>query len=119
MLSRTFRKLAIGQPSHVTHSHLLSPHELTIGLTKAEYASRRKALLDAVDTSSSVGIVLTGNTTRYATQNILYRVQWGDDVSSYPFQQNTNFYYTCGLDEPDTALFLGTTLIEDNLGRAT
>ncbi|KAI9190496.1 aminopeptidase [Blastocladiella emersonii ATCC 22665] len=77
------------QPLAHTHGHLFgSLAELTPGITAAEYAARRERLMAQLPSGSAA--VLVGNPTTFATQKIFNQ-----------FQQNTDFFYMTGLDEPD------------------
>ncbi|RKP14526.1 peptidase M24, structural domain-containing protein [Piptocephalis cylindrospora] len=82
-----------GQPLPSSHPHLLGPKDLTLGIEAAEYAERRRQLLEHLEPSSAA--VILGYETRYATNNIFY-----------PFQQATDFFYLTGFDEPEAAAVL-------------
>ncbi|GAA6046470.1 hypothetical protein JCM3770_004938 [Rhodotorula araucariae] len=85
-----------GQPLPSTHPHLLAPGQLTPGISAAEYARRRRALVDRLDDGAVV--VIAGGKTVYSSQNIFYR-----------FRQRSNFWYLTGFEEPDSALVLEKT----------
>ena len=94
-----------GQPAAQTHPHLIKKGEVTPGITKEEYQSRRTKLLNsAIDAFSSVTsvkdhiIIIPSATKSYMSANI-----------PYPFRQNTDFLYLCGFQEPDSVLLLHTT----------
>lgn len=40
--------IRFGQPTHLTHSHLLKPNELAIGLKPSEFADRRYRLMEKI-----------------------------------------------------------------------
>ncbi|KAG0303728.1 Xaa-Pro aminopeptidase 3 [Dissophora globulifera] len=82
-----------GQPTWMTHPHLMKQGEITPGLTATEYELRRTLLMESLPKGSIV--ISTSYRTRYMTNNIFY-----------PFHQNTDFYYLCGFNEPDSALVL-------------
>ncbi|GAA6012092.1 hypothetical protein JCM10207_005125 [Rhodosporidiobolus poonsookiae] len=82
-----------GQPLPSTHPHLLAPGELTPGISAAEYADRRRRLMDGLEDGAMV--VVAGGKTLYMSQNIFYR-----------FRQRSNFWYLTGFEEPDSALIL-------------
>ncbi|KAI8822263.1 peptidase M24, structural domain-containing protein [Fimicolochytrium jonesii] len=86
----------IGQPTPDTHPHLLKPGEVTRGIQGTEYAARRARLVSGLPDGSVV--VVAGYGLRYATQGIFY-----------PFHQNTDLFYLCGVNEPDCALVLEKT----------
>ncbi|KAG1380929.1 hypothetical protein G6F61_003626 [Rhizopus arrhizus] len=72
---------------------ILSNGEVTPGFTAVEYEKRRSNLMSTLPEDSVV--VCLGYGTRYMTNNIFY-----------PFHQNTDFWYLCGFNEPDSALIL-------------
>ncbi|KAI8601280.1 peptidase M24 [Dissophora ornata] len=82
-----------GQPTWMTHPHLMNQGEITPGLTAAEYELRRTLLMESLPKGSVV--ISTSHRTRFMTNNIFY-----------PFHQQTDFYYLCGFNEPDAALVL-------------
>lgn len=69
-------------------------NKVTPGFTAVEYEKRRSNLMSTLPEDSVV--VCLGYGTRYMTNNIFY-----------PFHQNTDFWYLCGFNEPDSALILG------------
>ncbi|XP_029446310.1 xaa-Pro aminopeptidase 3 isoform X2 [Rhinatrema bivittatum] len=91
----------LGQPSPVTHPHLLKPGEVTPGLTQVEYALRRHQLMSLIQKEAhdrgvtEHTVILLSNPTFYMTNDI-----------PYPFHQDTNFLYLCGFREPDSILVL-------------
>lgn len=94
-----------GQPAAQTHPHLLKQGEVTPGITKGEYQSRRTKILNsAIKTFSGVDsvkdhiVIIPSATKSYMTYDI-----------PYPFRQNTEFLYLCGFLEPDSVLLLHTT----------
>ncbi|KAG0045961.1 hypothetical protein BGZ83_008835 [Gryganskiella cystojenkinii] len=82
-----------GQPTWMTHPHLMKQGEITPGLSAAEYELRRTLLMESLPENSIV--VATSHKTRFMTNNIFY-----------PFHQHTDFHYLCGFNEPDSALVL-------------
>ncbi|KAG9301938.1 hypothetical protein G9A89_020982 [Geosiphon pyriformis] len=82
-----------GQPTFMTHPHLIKRSEITPGISSVEYELRRTHLLESLPTNS-VAISL-GYRTRYMSNKVFY-----------PFHQNTDFFYLCGFNEPDAALIL-------------
>ncbi|KAF9932149.1 hypothetical protein FBU30_008836 [Linnemannia zychae] len=82
-----------GQPTWMTHPHLMKEGEITPGLTALEYEIRRTSLMQSLPKGSIV--ISTSYRTRFMTNNIFY-----------PFHQHTDFYYLCGFNEPDSALVL-------------
>ena len=93
-----------GQPAAQTHPHLLKHGEVTPGITKEEYNSRRTTLLNsAVNTFKGVDsikdhiVIIPSAAKTYMSHDI-----------PYPFRQNTDFFYLCGFQEPDSVLILHT-----------
>ncbi|KAI8346437.1 peptidase M24, structural domain-containing protein [Mortierella sp. GBAus27b] len=82
-----------GQPTWMTHPHLMKEGEITPGISATEYELRRSILMQGLPTGSIV--ILSSHRTRFMTNNIFY-----------PFHQQTDFYYLCGFNEPDSALVL-------------
>ncbi|KAI9233266.1 MAG: peptidase M24, structural domain-containing protein [Podila humilis] len=82
-----------GQPTWMTHPHLMKQGEITPGISSAEYEVRRTLLMECLPKNSIV--ISTSHRTRFMTNNIFY-----------PFHQHTDFSYLCGFNEPDSALVL-------------
>ncbi|KAM4882540.1 xaa-Pro aminopeptidase 3 isoform 1-T1 [Thomomys bottae] len=91
----------LGQPSPVTHPHLLRPGEVTPGLSQVEYALRRHKLMSLIhkETQGQSGtdqtVIVFSNPTYYMSNDI-----------PYTFHQDNNFLYLCGFQEPDSILVL-------------
>ncbi|XP_051904157.1 xaa-Pro aminopeptidase 3 [Hippocampus zosterae] len=95
----------LGQPSPFTHPHLIKHGEVTPGLSQTEYELRRHRLASLIEAKSDkLGPFASSDThvlivlsypTRYMTNDI-----------PYPFHQNQDFLYLCGILEPDSALVL-------------
>ncbi|XP_021038440.1 xaa-Pro aminopeptidase 3 isoform X1 [Mus caroli] len=91
----------LGQPSPVTHPHLLRPGEVTPGLSQVEYALRRHKLMALVHkeaqghSGTDHTVVVLSNPTYYMSNDI-----------PYTFHQDNNFLYLCGFQEPDSILVL-------------
>ena len=90
-----------GQPAACTHPHLLQQGEVTPGITKQEYFTRRCRLMYKVMcaeghcVSSRHIVIIPSATKQYMTEDI-----------PYPFRQNSNFVYLCGFQEPDSILVM-------------
>ncbi|KAF9994138.1 hypothetical protein BGZ79_001137 [Entomortierella chlamydospora] len=69
------------------------PPVVTPGISASEYELRRTILMQGLPKGSIV--ISTSHRTRFMTNNIFY-----------PFHQQTDFYYLCGFNEPDSALVL-------------
>ncbi|XP_027535964.1 xaa-Pro aminopeptidase 3 isoform X2 [Neopelma chrysocephalum] len=91
----------LGQPSPITHPHLLKPGEVTPGLSQVEYALRRHKLMVLIQKEAhgwdglDHTVILLSNPTYYMSNDI-----------PYIFHQDTNFLYLCGFQEPDSILVL-------------
>ncbi|XP_077358427.1 xaa-Pro aminopeptidase 3 isoform X1 [Festucalex cinctus] len=95
----------LGQPSPFTHPHLIKHGEVTPGLSQTEYELRRHRLASLIEaqsdklgpsaSSSTHVLIVLSHPTRYMTNDI-----------PYPFHQNQDFLYLCGILEPDSALVL-------------
>ncbi|KAI9034138.1 peptidase M24, structural domain-containing protein [Hyaloraphidium curvatum] len=83
----------IGQPTFLSHPHLLQAGEITTGISRQEYRERRSNLMKAVP-EGSIAIV-GGYGVRYMTGGIFY-----------PFRQNSDLLYLTGCEEPDCAVVL-------------
>ncbi|KAJ1910620.1 aminopeptidase [Tieghemiomyces parasiticus] len=84
---------AIGQPTPETHPHLMTTGEVTPGITAAEYALRRRKLLERLPAESIA--VAFGHRLQYKATHVFY-----------PFHQNSDFLYLTGFNEPDAILLL-------------
>ncbi|KAL1917293.1 uncharacterized protein VTP21DRAFT_4949 [Calcarisporiella thermophila] len=82
-----------GQPVPETHPHMMKRGEITPGIPAIEYELRRSKLMSLLPENSVV--ISLGYRTRYMSNNVFY-----------PFHQNTDFWYLCGFNEPDSALVL-------------
>lgn len=91
----------LGQPSPVTHPHLLRPGEVTPGLSQVEYALRRHKLMALVHKEAQ-GHSGTDHTVVVLSNPIYYM---SNDIP-YTFHQDNNFLYLCGFQEPDSILVL-------------
>ncbi|KAG1352502.1 hypothetical protein G6F62_002662 [Rhizopus arrhizus] len=88
-----YSRQAIDSDDSGEDEEILSNGEVTPGFTAVEYEKRRSNLMSTLPEDSVV--VCLGYGTRYMTNNIFY-----------PFHQNTDFWYLCGFNEPDSALIL-------------
>lgn len=92
-----------GQPTPITHPHLLQKGELIQGITAEEIQGRRQRLLDNIQKysydlhkkHSSHLIVIPSASKKYMSDKI-----------PYVFRQNTDFLYLSGCLEPDSALVM-------------
>ncbi|XP_039265337.2 xaa-Pro aminopeptidase 3-like [Styela clava] len=96
----------LGQPTAYSHPFLMKTDEVTPGLTKENYRTRRHNLIELIcnekvttpqqdKISNKHIIVVLGNPVNYMSQDIPYQ-----------FHQNTNFSYLTGFQEPDSCLVM-------------
>ncbi|KAJ9087455.1 aminopeptidase [Entomophthora muscae] len=83
----------VGQPSHMTHPHLMKPDELMVGMPRTEFEMRRAQFMSKLP-EGSVAIIM-GHRLKYRSNNIFY-----------PFHQNPNLLYLTGFNQPDAVLVL-------------
>ncbi|KAM9229836.1 xaa-Pro aminopeptidase 3 isoform 4-T5 [Dugong dugon] len=101
ILERKIPNRYLGQPSPLTHPHLLRPGEVTPGLSQVEYALRRHKLMSLIQKEAQgqrgtdQTVVLLSNPTYYMSNDI-----------PYTFHQDNNFLYLCGFQEPNSILVL-------------
>jgi len=76
-----------GQPTPETHPELLSPGEITVGITADEYAARRKRLVSEIP-ANGVVLLPSGNTV------------YMSGIIPYPFRQDADFFYLSGMIQP-------------------
>ncbi|KAL4795107.1 peptidase M24, structural domain-containing protein [Aspergillus venezuelensis] len=81
-------ELKFGQPLHETHPHLLSPGELTPGITALEYAHRRSRLANRLP-KHAVAVLAAAEVT-YQAPAIFNE-----------YRQDSNFFYLTGFNEPN------------------
>ncbi|KAF7718278.1 Intermediate cleaving peptidase 55 [Penicillium ucsense] len=94
-------ELQFGQPLHETHPHLLSPGELTPGITAVEYAQRRSRLANKLPKGAVA--VLAASEVKYRAPGIFHE-----------YRQETNFYYLTGFNEPDALAVIANDGSGDN-----
>jgi intermediate cleaving peptidase 55 len=75
-----FSTMTMGQPTASTHPHLLSPGELTPGLTREAFASRRARLAASLPPGSV--IVVPSAPTSWMSHDV-----------AYPYRADTDFRY--------------------------
>jgi len=89
----------LGQPTWITHSHILKENEVVPGFSVEEFVSRREKLVEHILSRKTTGdshiIVVPSASTQYMTEKI-----------PYVFRQNTDFRYLTGCMEPDSALVI-------------
>lgn len=92
----------IGQPTYLSHPHLLKPNEITPNIFKDEFKKRREKLIELVlkskQKSNNKGndlIIIPASNKKYMSDKI-----------PYVFRQNTDFLYLTGCQEPDCCLVI-------------
>ena len=86
-LSSTVKEF-IGQPTPLTHPHLLKEGEITVGIQRDDFKQRRNVLLSALQPGAM--LVLNAYETRIMTHDIPWR-----------FRQESNFWFLTGCLEPN------------------
>ncbi|KAJ5594934.1 uncharacterized protein N7459_001142 [Penicillium hispanicum] len=90
-----------GQPLHETHPHLLSPGELTPGITALEYAHRRSRLANKLPKGAVA--VLAASEVKYRAPGIFNE-----------YRQDSNFFYLTGFNEPNALAVIANDGSGDN-----
>ncbi|VDP14968.1 unnamed protein product [Soboliphyme baturini] len=93
----------VGQPSFYSHPHLLDSNEVTVGLTKTEYADRRYTLLRSLRRES--GLRASSSATHLVIVPAASTLYSAPDVP-FVFRQDSDFSYLCGFQEPDSLLVM-------------
>ena len=92
----------LGQPTYLTHPHLLKEGELVAGVTATEFLERRQRFITSIRKaagdrkSNGVNIVVIPSASK----------QYMSEKIPYVFRQNSDFVYLTGCLEPDAALLL-------------
>ncbi|KAK1277035.1 hypothetical protein QJS04_geneDACA015875 [Acorus gramineus] len=81
------RIVDVGQPTSVSHPQLLEDGEITPGITKEEYISRRERLLELLP-EKSLAIIASAP------------VKMMTDVVPYTFRQDADYHYVTGCIQP-------------------
>lgn len=91
-----------GQPFHSTHPHLLQPGEVTPGISTAEFAERRRRLIEA----------LSGRSAWPGGQHVLLlpaaRHAHMSEGINHLFRQSSDLLYLSGCQEPEALLLMHT-----------
>ncbi|KAJ9454000.1 putative Xaa-Pro aminopeptidase 3 [Diplonema papillatum] len=83
----------IGQPTPVTHPHLMPPEDVTVGIPLSEYTRRRAAFAASLPKGSTA--VLNA----YPTKIMTHDIPW-------PFRQESNFWFLTGCLEPNAVALI-------------
>ena len=92
-LKRQRPSFETGQPIYETRPNLVKAGDLTPGIPATEYYKRRLAIMSRLPPNSC--FILASHDISYASGAVFY-----------PFQQDTDFYYLSGWNEPDSVLVL-------------
>ncbi|KAK2587546.1 hypothetical protein KPH14_003679 [Odynerus spinipes] len=91
-----------GQPTPMTHPHLLKDGEVVPGIHRNEFKQRRTKLMENITLNIN-------KRDQYRSQFIIIpsssKVYMSDKIP-YVFRQNTDFLYFCGCQEPNTILVI-------------
>lgn len=82
-----------GQPIYENRPYLLNSGELTPGISAVEYYQRRIRIASELQSNSC--LIIPGSDVQFASGAVFY-----------PFQQNTDFYYLTGWNEPNSVLVI-------------
>jgi Xaa-Pro aminopeptidase len=91
-----------GQPTPITHPHLLMEGEVNVGIIKEEFVQRRKNLVDKILSSNRINgrglIILPSARKKYMVDHI-----------PHFFRQDTDFRYLTGCLQPQSLLVIDFT----------
>ncbi|KAF9480840.1 peptidase M24 [Pholiota conissans] len=82
-----------GQPTLLSHPHLIRGNDLTPGIPASEYEERRRKLMDLLPEKSVV--ISVAASVKFMSANIFYK-----------YRQASDFWYLTGFEEPDSAVIL-------------
>lgn len=99
-----------GQPAAQTHPHLLSDGEVTPGITKDEYKSRRSLLMSLAQKKSKALSLVKEHMLVFPSASKVFMT---NDIP-YPFRQNTEFLYLSGFQEPDSVLIIQSVAMNNS-----
>ncbi|XP_053634721.1 xaa-Pro aminopeptidase 3 isoform X1 [Cherax quadricarinatus] len=96
---QTKRFIRAGQPTPLTHPHLVQPGEVTFGISYGEYSERRHKLMERLGKEEGKHhvVILPATPKRYMIDKI-----------PYLYRQDTDMLYMSGCLEPDCILVLHT-----------
>ena len=101
--SQRISQLTFGQPTFLTHPHILKEGEVVPGIRLQEFKNRRSKLMERILMNNKVGkspneshiVIIPSSSTVYMSDKI-----------PYVFRQNSDFLYFSGCQEPDSVLLL-------------
>ncbi|XP_004527376.1 probable Xaa-Pro aminopeptidase 3 [Ceratitis capitata] len=110
---QNLRSEAFGQPTYLTHPHLINEGELVIGQNVEEFRDRRLRLMGGIQkyaeeeskdkTNKKENVVIIPSASK----------KYMSDKIPYIFRQNSDFYYLSGCLEPDSVLVMTINEKED------
>nr|XP_033339039.1 xaa-Pro aminopeptidase 3-like [Megalopta genalis] len=93
---------ACGQPTAITHPHLIKKGEVVPGIQLNEFKSRRIKLMESIFLHDSVANVDGSHIVIIPSASKVYI----SDKIPYVFRQNTDFLYFTGCQDPDSVLVI-------------
>ncbi|XP_078045801.1 xaa-Pro aminopeptidase 3 [Augochlora pura] len=93
---------ACGQPTAITHPHLIKKGEVVPGIQLDEFKNRRIKLVESIILHDSVANVDKSHIIIIPSSSKVYI----SDKIPYVFRQNTDFLYFTGCQEPDSVLVI-------------
>ncbi|XP_076232063.1 xaa-Pro aminopeptidase 3 [Calliopsis andreniformis] len=93
---------ACGQPTPITHPHLMKDGEIVPGIQLYEVKTRRDKLIESIISHTSSTNVNKSHIIILPSSSKVYM----SDKIPYVFRQNTNFLYFTGCQEPDCVLVI-------------
>ncbi|XP_015601725.1 probable Xaa-Pro aminopeptidase 3 isoform X2 [Cephus cinctus] len=106
---KKYNLCTFGQPTPITHPHLLKEGELVPGINLEEFRSRRNKLVQRILSHMHIGNKL--NRTQIIIIPSASKVYMSEKIP-YVFRQNTDFLYFTGCQEADCALII--TISKEN-----
>ncbi|KAJ3505687.1 hypothetical protein NLJ89_g7287 [Agrocybe chaxingu] len=91
--SITTKPSEYGQPTFLSHPHLVKENETTPGIPASDYEQRRRRLMELLPEKSVVLSVAAP--VKYMSANIFYK-----------YRQASDFWYLTGFEEPESAVVL-------------
>ncbi|KAF8966401.1 peptidase M24 [Flammula alnicola] len=82
-----------GQPTLLSHPHLVQQNDLTPGIPASDYEQRRRRLMELLPEKSVV--ISVAASVKYMSANIFYK-----------YRQASDFWYLTGFEEPNSAVIL-------------
>ncbi|XP_031844145.2 xaa-Pro aminopeptidase 3 [Nomia melanderi] len=93
---------ACGQPTAITHPHLIKKGEIVPGIQLYEFRDRRTRLMETIVSRANIRNKATSHIIVIPSSSKVYM----SDKIPYVFRQNTDFLYFTGCQEPDSILVI-------------